>query len=267
MNKLFPIQYGKYDAGPTLFKLSGKVFDNDTHFDFYRANKVDLIKNNIHSHFCTSALDLKILESVNEYLVNLFPKSRLGEGDSATDVFNSLALNFQEDVVILNRNADRNWVSLMHVCAPNFYSLQDKIGKSFGEIHKVIPGADEVVNHETKIVEAMINNGPFERFAWGLVKDCTLNCHPDEEVNFEFDVKNPKAFMRIERQCIINVPSPINGIDTVLFTIRTYFRGLDDLDKDEKIQLSTALESMTPDQLEYKRLTEHKANLMNWLRS
>jgi hypothetical protein len=121
------------------------------------------------------------------------------------------------------------------------------------------------------IVNTMITQKPMVRFAWGLSTDTRLNHHPepppDVSVNDwqgrSFDQQQPQLYLRIERQVIWGLPE----YEAALFTIRTYFRDCSVVKQDPVLRskLYAAIESMTLASLVYKRLTESKDSILQWL--
>ena len=59
--------------------------------------------------------------------------------------------------------------------------------------------------------------------------------------------------MRIERQVI----SPIPNTNLILFTIRTYFRDCGTLEKQQRLGLISAINSMSNDTLNYKDINKN----------
>ena len=100
------------------------------------------------------------------------------------------------------------------------------------------------------------------RLALPDVGDRCESCHRDPHGG-QFDPKNPRAFLRIERQTIWGFPE----VDASLFTIRTYFEDIAKLPADKRAKVATAIESMTPGSLAYKGLAESRGDLLAWLRS
>ena len=71
--------------------------------------------------------------------------------------------------------------------------------------------------------------------------------------------------MRIERQVLYGFPEE-NG---VLFVIRTHFRDCEEVRRDAELgpKLTGAVESMSPEALDYKGLAESRDDILEWLRS
>lgn len=187
----------------------------------------------------------------------------------------ALAAQIQEDITVISRhNRDgRNWVSAIHLCFPNHWSAQEKIGQDFAKVHATVAGMEKINRRANKIVDTMIGRRPTVRFAWGLSTDTRLNHHPQapqgiskEEWcgrNFNLNVDNPRLYLRIERQTIWGLPKS----NAALFTIRTYFRDCNLIKKDQllKSKLFSAIESMTLDSLVYKGLATSKKDILMWL--
>ncbi|MDZ8188018.1 MAG: DUF3445 domain-containing protein [Nostoc sp. ChiSLP02] len=185
----------------------------------------------------------------------------------------ALAAQVQEDLTIICRCADgRNWLSAVHLCYPNHWSAEEKIGKDFATIHTPVAGMEKINRRAGAIAHTMIARKPMVRFAWGLSTDSRLNHHPEPPPGVSltqwqgrnFDLQNPRLYLRIERQVIWGIPE----CEAALFTIRTYFRDCAVVKKDLALnsKLYAAIESMSPEALTYKGLVESKATILQWLR-
>jgi hypothetical protein len=191
---------------------------------------------------------------------------------SYASTLDALAAQIQEDITVICRLEEgSNWLSAVHLCYPNHWSAEEKIGRDFATIHAPVAGIEKINQRSGAIVNTMIERKPMVRFAWGLSTDTRLNHHPEPPPNVpdnhwlgrHFELNNPRLFLRIERQVIWGIPE----YDAALFTIRTYFRDCSVLKKDSVLrsQLSGAIESMTPESLIYKGLVESKASILTWL--
>ncbi|MDZ8055344.1 MAG: heme-dependent oxidative N-demethylase family protein [Aulosira sp. ZfuVER01] len=189
-----------------------------------------------------------------------------------TSTLDALAGQIQEDLTVICRgNNGCNWLSAVHLCYPNHWSAEDKIGKDFAAIHTPVAGIEKINHRADAIVKTMITNKPMVRFAWGLSTDTRLNHHPEPPPGFSvnqwqgrnFDPQNPRLYLRIERQVIWGLPE----YEAALFTIRTYFRDCSSIKKDSqlRVKLFAAIESMTPESLVYKGLAASKASILHWL--
>jgi dimethylamine monooxygenase subunit A len=183
----------------------------------------------------------------------------------------ALAAQIQEDVVVICRANERDWLSAIHLCAPNYWSAEQKIGKTFAEIHAPVVGMERINQRSSAIVNILISHGAWVRFAWGLTTDTRLNHHPTPPPHIAqadwqgrcFDPINPRLYLRIERQVIWGLPN----LDAALFTIRTYFRNCQTLDLEMREKLGMAIASMNPQSLAYKGLSESQQAILTWLKS
>jgi hypothetical protein len=198
------------------------------------------------------------------------------EGSSVVPAYAStldaLAAQVQEDLTIMCRSDHgSNWLGAFHLCYPNHWSAEEKIGKDFATIHAPVAGMEKINRRGDAIANTMINHKPMVRFAWGLSTDTRLNHHPEPPpgVSVEqwqgrsFDSQHPRLYLRIERQVIWGLPE----YEAALFTIRTYFRDCSVVKKDPMLRskLYAAIQSMTPESLVYKGLVESKASILEWL--
>jgi len=196
-------------------------------------------------------------------------------GFSWPDGFAALAMQIPEDIVIIQRQvADQgDRIVALHLCFPNHWSAQDKIGKSFSAAHQPVPGMEQVNSRSDALLDAMIRRGPYVRFAWGLATDTRLNHHPlpptgqDPEAwagrNFEPD--NPRLFMRVERQVCLGMPQQ----HACLFLIHTHFYDVATIrtDHDKRQALLKALRSMSAASLAYKGLAQNRDAILEWLQT
>jgi dimethylamine monooxygenase subunit A len=185
----------------------------------------------------------------------------------------ALAAQIQEDITVICRCADgNNWLSAVHLCYPNHWSAEEKIGRDFTTIHAPVAGMEKINQRSSAIVNTMITRKPMVRFAWGLSTDTRLNHHPKQPPDIpvnkwqgrQFHRDNPRLFLRIERQVIWGFPE----CEAALFTIRTYFRDCREIKKDIALcgKLFSAIESMTQESLVYKGLAESRDSILAWLK-
>ncbi|MCG6137191.1 MAG: DUF3445 domain-containing protein [Nostoc sp. LLA-1] len=184
----------------------------------------------------------------------------------------ALASQVQEDFTVVCRREDgNNWLSAVHLCYPNHWSAEEKIGKNFAAIHAPVAEMAKINRRGNAIVNTMIDHSPMVRFAWGLSTDNSLNHHPEPPLGVSasqwqgrsFDPQQGQLYLRIERQVIWGLPE----YATALFTIRTYFRDCNSLKQDSVLRskLCAAIQSMTSASLIYKGLLASKASILQWL--
>lgn len=193
-----------------------------------------------------------------------------GGGDPAyADPFDALASQVQEDLAVMRRVQDRDWVCAIHLCCPYRWTAEDKIGLDFVTMHLPVPGMENV--RRPGMVNVMVRKGPLVRFVWELTTDTRLNHHPEPPpgVAFDqwrrrpFDPERPRLFLRIEREVIWSFPAQ----EAALFAVRVSF--LDGAvirrNPGQREALAAAIASMGPASLQYKGLAESRDAILAWL--
>lgn len=189
-----------------------------------------------------------------------------------SDAWDALACQVQEDLA-LDRVLDDGSDALvaLHICLPNHWAPEEKIGRSFAAVHGPVPNFERLGRQAMALLRAVLENGPFVRFAWGLATDMRLNHHPlapqhmsDAAVwrGRRFDPAAPELFMRIERQ----TTWALSSSRAFIFTIRTYFRDVVTLTQAQRTMLTEAIDSMDVDTQTYKGLLENRVDILNFLK-
>ena len=162
-----------------------------------------------------------------------------------------LMQNVAEDLAIVSTEADRDWISYLHLCSPSHWAMADKIGTSFFETHLPVPGIERVNAAATGLVRAMVQGGPKVRFVWTVESDNDFNHHPSRPAGRNFaDVGD--FWVRWERQVTVGLPD----VNAALFLIRVGFCSRKEVlaDASCRDQLVAALESMSAASRQYKGL-------------
>ncbi len=293
--RYLPFMDGKYSVTPglvSLTKVTGAdrfYFQMDHHYHAYLKNKSAARRENIHKYYVRAGMDPATEKQANRFLVKILVEEypalfeygadypihylvnhQTGEKiewkddwiktitTGYEDLFDALCDQVQEDIAICEMQPGRDWVSAIHLMAPNHWSPAEKIGKPFGEIHGVVPGMEKLNQHYGRVLESILMKGPFIRFAWGISTDRQLNHHPEPPPRIDIsewqgrqaDV-DADIYIRVERQLLSAIPER----SAFLFFIRTYFYAIDELTATEKKALADALRSMSPASLAYKGLT------------
>ncbi len=182
------------------------------------------------------------------------------------DLWDALASQLQEDFAIwrLDRATQSEWLGALSIFFPNHWSPEEKIGKSFLEVHLPVADFAPVRARSFAMAEAMVERGPMRRFAWGVATDTRLNHHPDEPVGRSFNPAYPELYMRVERQTL----HPFPDLGASLFSIRTTFRDVaTELSPVERELLASAIRSMSPEALVYKGLDKTREAVLEWIAS
>jgi len=238
-----------YNTLPNLRKLNPEeVFEKDkSDSQTLRIEKEEALLNQ--NYFMESDQDPKIYDACAEWIRKFYP-SRL-KSDNYLDV----AKETEEDFLIHRMNSEKDWLSSAHVCFASHWLPEDKIGKSFEQIHMPVPMN---LKNSKKLVEAMIHGGIFERFVWSVVYDNRYNFHPRLPYK-KFNKNNPEVLIKVERQVTVGFSEQ----NFCLFILRQYLIQEKDLDKKT---LAGVIESMTPEQKRYKGL-ENCSDLVEYLKS
>lgn len=184
----------------------------------------------------------------------------------------ALACQVQEDLALVEVDATgRDRLAAVHLCFPNHWAAQDKIGRDFVAVHAPVADIEPISRNAGKLIRALIEKGPFVRFAWGVASDTRLNHHPEAPPGEDpqrwrgrdFDPQDPRLYLRIERQTTLGLP----GADGYLFTIRTYFLNGNEIGAHPQRNraLRDALASMSAASLAYKGLTTSRDAIVDWL--
>ncbi len=293
--RYLPFMDGKYSVAPGLVAVTKATGPDrffiqiDDNYHAYRKNKSANRLENIHKYYVREGMDAVTEEQTNRFLVNILVEEypalfeyavdhpdhylinhQTGEKiewkedwirtitPGYEDLFDALCHQVQEDIAICELHKTRDWVSAIHLMAPNHWSPAEKIGKPFGEIHGVVPGMEKLNQNYVRVLESILLKGPFIRFAWGISTDQQLNHHPEPPQGMDLSVwqgrqadTDTDIYVRVERQLLSAIPE----CSAFLFLIRTYFYSIDELTAAEKKALAEALRSMSSASQAYKGLT------------
>jgi len=248
---MYHVYKNGYSVLPQLSRLGEKKIFQITLQDqmqFLEAKR-EAVK--VQTCFCEHEMNEDIYETICRFIVKKYP-IRLNEPHT----FSSIAMQIQEDIAIMRLDDDREWLAAAHICFPSGWLPEEKIGRSFSEIHAPVPGMNLAMSR--KMVETMIHNGPFERFVWSPVFEDRINFHPCTPKK-KFDPDNPCIFVKIERQLSIGFPEH----NASLFVIRQHLIR----DEIDKTALAESILSMTEDQKIYKGINEQCDQIVDWLSS
>ena len=191
---------------------------------------------------------------------------------TALDPLEALALQTQEDWAVVARDpaTGLDTTPAIHVSFPSHWRPADKVGRSFVEVHRPVPGIDPLLKAAPSLIETMIAKGPWERFTW------TLPRYPDLDEHSDVVAARPRspvpapadagrsAWLRVERQVIQGFPEA----EGALFLIRLHITRLDAVAGDDPqaaAALASAVRSKTEKQLAYKSLHDWHGPLLAYL--
>lgn len=284
------------------------VFQLDRHFAAYRAEKLRARRERLEKYYQTRDYDPALDHAVTRFLVHrlITEHPHAFRADTGANGFvqlhcrcsgeslqlgaarvtgtppvdppyasalDALACQVQEDLAVVQLSADAHGLlRAIHLCFPNHWAAADKIGKNFVDLHEPVPGMERTQRQAGALLPALVQRGPYVRFAWGLSTDARLNHHPepppgiaaDDWRGRRFDQHDPRAWVRVERQVIWGLPEA----NAFVFTIRTYFNDLAEVrrDPEQRDALVRAIGSMSAATLQYKGLADYRDDLLAWLR-
>lgn len=183
----------------------------------------------------------------------------------------ALASQIQEDLAVMVKHQSHHRLAAAHLCAPNHWAAEDKLGQDFAALHTPVPGMSTINQRGESLMGGIVAKGPYVRFAWGLATDRRLNHHPTpppgtDSTNWggrKFSRRAPELYLRVERQILW----PLPDAQAVLFIIRTYFTDCQDIKRDPRQHqaLCAAIRSMSSPALHYKGLTGDRDVILAWL--
>lgn len=285
-----PWTKGTYDVSPSLKGLgydfgNGRAdalwFQIDDRYEEFLDGKRQALSEDAGKYVFEANLSTEVAEAAFEAMTeqlalehpDIFSKSSQGiarawDGAQATNL-NELSLLVQEDFCIVRFEDGKDWLAYANVCAPSHWLAAEKIGRSFFNIHTVVPHFESVNQVAGKMVDAMINKGPFVRFVWGVESDPRPNHHPIAPPGIDpnewegRDFSKGKFWCRAERQVMWGLPK----VSATIFTIRVSHLPCEEVLADPYLKetLIASLHSMSPETRRYKGLDKSWDHLMRLL--
>ena len=261
MNRYLPFMTGTYTTAPGLSRSEGKIFDADENYEEYIDNKKRCHLEDISKYYCRHDFKQETERAVVDFL-NRFSLTQSSD-------FDALCSQFQEDIAVVQLDGENDWLAAIHLCSPNHWDPRTKIGRRFNEIHTPVPEIGRTVKNYMTMLKMIVDKDPFSRFAWGIATDNRLNHHPEPPRGYDADDwrgrrvvdENTEFFVRVEKQHLIG----LKEVNAFIFTIRTYFYSVEELNMEERSALAKAITSMTPASLEYKGMDQFKDMLVSLL--
>lgn len=195
-----------------------------------------------------------------------------GECVSLTGADNALltaAKLVQDDLLILER-AKAGWcLTAGSLCFPSSWLLAEKMGKVLSEIHAPVPGFGPGTRQAeimARMFDAMRPETPMIRWNFSLYGDERL-FHPDVsgpgERRFGTGERADPVFLRVERQTLRKLPET----GAIAFSIRISVDPLERLEThvdgaNIAASLAGQILALTPEQLDYKGLTQEKERVV-----
>lgn len=177
-----------------------------------------------------------------------------------------MSLCFVEDFAVLESDGRIAW---MAVCLPSHWAPEDKIGRSFAQVHAPVADNARLLAASAHLSQLVSGPQRWERFVWTLTPQPALDLHPRRAPPRAWPVdEDPQAFaaatwLRTERQTFI----PVAGRGQAVFTIRVDVQPLCTAiaAPAEAQRLHDALATMSEAVLAYRGLDAARDRLLAWL--
>lgn len=244
---MYHIYKNGYSTLPNLKKIKfSEVFEKSSEeSSFIQEEKKKYLKtqNILHEH----KNQKKFYDIAYDFIIKNYPKKIKASN------YLEAAKEIDEDLIIHRLEGEEDYMCSAHVVFPSGWDPANKIGRSFEEIHLPVPMD---LKSSKKIVNAIMK-GVYERFVWSVVYEEKYNFHPNN-IKKEFDINDPKIIVKVERQVSVGFPKD----NFCLFILRQYLIKEDLIDK---FALAKAIENMSLEQLNYKKI-KNKKEIVNYLK-
>jgi hypothetical protein len=183
----------------------------------------------------------------------------------ASRVLDALRATLAEDLVVMLREArgDGGRAGYLCVAAPSGWRPGDRLGASFAALHQPVPHRAPLLQAAGRVVDAMVERGPFVRYVWSLSASASLSHHPERHPSPPLNVEVASWWLRVERQTTLAAPA--HGAS--LFAIRVLHLPLAAVAADvaRAERLAAAVHSLDPELLAYKGLSAQREMLLHYL--
>lgn len=172
----------------------------------------------------------------------------------------------QEDLCILQESDGEYLLTAASLCAPSYWRLQDKIGRSMDAVHAPVPDyADQLASKVNRFLKALTVRQPVWRGNWSVVASDQLYQPGDlaQPVIDDPDLVGQSCYLRMERQTLRRLPET----GAILFTIRVTVTPLEALccTPDVLADLRKAIAGLSDAERRYKSLHRLEPALSDWL--
>ncbi len=181
-----------------------------------------------------------------------------------------IALQVQEDFVILKHEADTLRTEYLSVCFPSRWDPREKLGLDFSQIHAPVADNQMLIAAGPSIMTMAFMKQPMLRHVWLIVPSASLPQHPDQnDYSWAKTLADPapllpRLFFRVERQ----TTWPLPQFNRAVFFIRVMMSPLTDVLRiapTRARELTDALRSMTPAVVAYRGMTDAMPRLLTEL--
>lgn len=183
-----------------------------------------------------------------------------------------LGRQVQEDLIFMAPGSEGGTVCVAgHLCFASGWSLGDKLGRTFSQVHAEVPEFAERLGRPADLLMGRLKAGrPVERLNWTIHATDQLNlapvlAHEWTRSRHEVTPKNAgtQCVLRLERQTLTRLPRTVG----TLFTIHTYVHPMAEVavDPARARRMAAILRDMPEATRRYKGLTPYINPLLSYL--
>jgi dimethylamine monooxygenase subunit A len=181
-----------------------------------------------------------------------------------------IALDMQEDFVILKQEADTLRTEYLSVCFPSRWDPREKLGFDFAAIHAPVADNQMLLAAGPSIMTMAFMKQPMLRHVWLIVPSASLAQHPEQNDYSWSETLNdsspllPRLYFRVERQ----TTWPLPQFDRAVFFIRVMMSPLTNalrIAPDRARELRDSLASMSPAVVAYRGMSDAMPRLLSEL--
>ena len=179
----------------------------------------------------------------------------------------NVALELQEDFVILKQEAETLRTEYLSVCFPSRWDPREKLGLDFSAIHAPVADNQLLQAAGPNLMTLAFMKQPMLRHVWLISPSASLDQHPDKnEAWWAEALADPspllaRLYFRVERQ----TTWPLPQFQRAVFFIRVMMCQLLDVlsvGAGRAAALATTLRSMTPAVVAYRGMTDALPRLL-----
>ena len=186
---------------------------------------------------------------------------------ASAEATSGVALDMQEDFVILKHEGDTLRTEYLSVCFPSRWDPREKLGLDFAAIHAPVADSEQLRAAGPNLMTLAFMKQPMLRHVWLISPSASLDQHPDKneawwtEALADPSPLLPRLYFRIERQ----TTWPLPQFQRAVFFIRIMMcPSLDVLSvgAGRAAELAATLRSMTPTIVAYRGMTDALPRLL-----
>jgi hypothetical protein len=178
-----------------------------------------------------------------------------------------LSLAFAEDFAIVD--AASGTIPWLAVCLPSHWAPEEKVGRSFAEIHAPVADNAMLLNAGEHLLRLVTREERWERFVWTITSHPRLHAHPDRLARERWpadagtDALIALAHWRTERQTFVPLPALGQAAFTIKVDLQPLAAAITTASQARRVH--DALASMSPAVLAYRNLSAARSRLLEWL--